>query len=172
MVKALILARGSRGRRRRCTLVRPYADSAARWTVRLNVGEGVVISVQQMDDDPTSSRLAAMLPLLLDGLDWAIREGLLDVERLPRDEALIVVAEQLGSRLWSGGPMSDGFAVRKSRDIVQGDQPPMLVVREEGVSSAMVAEGRDGVGRCTWFLGRCWRGSCVIVSRKGSNRRF
>ena len=117
---------------------RPYADGAAQWTVRLNIGDGAVISVQQMDDDPTTSRLAAMLALLLDGLDGAIREGLLDVERLPRDEALIVVAsrreaeEQLGSGLWSGGPMSDGFAVSKSRDIGQGDQPPMLVVREEG----------------------------------------
>ena len=116
---------------------KPYADGAAQWTLRLNIGNGVVISIQQMDNDPKTARLAAVLALLLDGLEGPIRDGLLDVECLPRDEAVIVVAsrreaeKQLGSEFLSREHMSAGFVVSKSTDIVRGDQPPMLVVREE-----------------------------------------
>ena len=121
---------------------RPYPDGAGQWTVRLSVGNGATVSVQQMDDDPATARLAAVLALLLDGLDEFIRDALLDVERVPRDEAVIVIAsrreaqKQLGPGLWSDGPIADGFVVSRSTDIVRGDQPPMLVVREDGFPAA------------------------------------
>ena len=121
---------------------KPYPDGAGQWTVRLSAGNGLAVSVQQMDDDPATARLAAVLALLLNGLDEFIGEALLDVERMPRDEALIVITsrreaqERLDPGLWSGGPIADGFVVSRSTDIVRGDQPPMLVVREDGFPTA------------------------------------
>ena len=121
---------------------RPYEDGAAQWTLRLDIGGGAIVAVQQLDDDPRTARVAAVLALLLDGFDGPIGEGLLDVESLPRDEATIMIASRLeaetqfGADLLPREPMTGGFLVSESRDISRGDQPPMLVVREEEFPSA------------------------------------
>ena len=121
---------------------RSYEDGAAQWTLRLDIGDGAIVAIQQMDDDPRTAKVSTVLALLLDGLDAPMREALLDVESLPRNEATIVVASRQETEKLFGTDrlprehMRGGFAVSQSSDMTGGDQPPMLVVREEEFPAA------------------------------------
>ena len=113
---------------------KPQADGAGHWTVRLEIADGVVVSLVQLDDSPRTAITTAILALLLAGLDPLIRQELLDAERIPRQEAIINVGNkkeveaQLGPELLKLGDMPKGFAVTESTDVARSDQPPILVV--------------------------------------------
>ena len=113
---------------------KPDSDGAAHWTVRLEIAGGVVVTVFQLDDNAKTNVTAAILALLLKSLDWMIGERLLEAESLPRQEAIINVANrreleaQLGPETLQLGDMPKHFAVAESTDVRRTDQPPMLVV--------------------------------------------
>ena len=117
--------------------VKPLSDGAGHWTVRLEVADGILLSLVQLDDDPRTGTLATVLALLLASLDDVIGSRLLDVEHLPRREGIIYVASraeaeaQLGPSLGDLGDMPSGFTVSESVDIVRSEQPPTLVIRAE-----------------------------------------
>ena len=114
---------------------KPLADGAGHWTVRLDVADGVVLSLVQMDDEPRTAVLASLLALVMVGIEQVIGNRLLDVEHLPRQEAVINVVSrkaleaQLGQAVGQLGEMPDGFAVSQSTDFVRSEQPPIVVVR-------------------------------------------
>jgi hypothetical protein len=88
---------------------KPEPDGAAHWTVRLEIAEGVVVSLVQMDVVPSTARTTMILALLLTSLGSVMREHLLKSERMPRQEAIIQVASsrsQWGfcSRAWRKRP--------------------------------------------------------------------
>jgi tetratricopeptide (TPR) repeat protein len=113
---------------------KPQSDGAGQWTVRLEIADGVVISIVQLDDNPRTAATTTILALLLASLDDVIRRRLLDGERIPRSEAIINVASrtefetQIGSDLLNLGDMPKGFAVAESTDVTRTDQPPILVL--------------------------------------------
>jgi tetratricopeptide (TPR) repeat protein len=113
---------------------KPEPDGAAHWTVRLEIAEGIVVSVVQMDDAPLTARTTMILALLLASLGDAMREHLLKSERMPRQEAIIQVASrrefetQLGTEFLNLGEMPKGYAVTESTDVTRSDQPPIFVV--------------------------------------------
>lgn len=116
---------------------KPQSDGAAHWTIRLEIADGVVVSLVQMDDIPATARTTMILALLLASLGDLIRERLLETERIPRQEAIINVAGrmelgmQIGPELLDLGEMPKGFAVAESTDVTRIDQPPILVVCAE-----------------------------------------
>lgn len=116
---------------------RPLSDGAGQWTVRLDVANGVVLSLVQLDAEPRSAILTTVLALLLVGLDGVIGSRLLDVEHVPRQEGIINVASrkeveaQLGPAVGELGEMASGYRVSESTDIGRSDQPPILVIRAE-----------------------------------------
>ena len=116
---------------------KPQSGGSGHWTLRLEIADGVVISLVQLDDSPRTAITTTVLALLLSGLDRIIRQRLLDAERIPRQEAIINVASrkvleaQLGSERLKLGDMPKGFAVAESTDVTRSDQPPIVVVCED-----------------------------------------
>ena len=116
---------------------KPQPDGSGHWTLRLEIADGVVISLVQLDDSPRTAITTTVLALLLSGLDRIIRQRLLDAERMPRQEAIINVASrkvleaQPGSERLKLGDMPKGFAVAESTDVTRSDQPPIVVVCED-----------------------------------------
>lgn len=117
-----------------CLYFKPQHDGAGQWTVRLEIADGIVVSIVQLDSQPRSANTAAILALLLASLDGTIRRELLDAEHLPRREATVNVAsraeleKELGPDLLELGDLSRGFAIAASTDVSRNDQPPMLVI--------------------------------------------
>jgi tetratricopeptide (TPR) repeat protein len=113
---------------------KPMPDGAAHWTVRLDIANGVIVSVVQLDDSPRTAVIAAIVTLLLFTLDDFMRERLLDVESLPRQEAIINIVSrkdieaQIDPSLLNLGDMPKGFAVAESTDVTLNDQPPILAI--------------------------------------------
>ena len=113
---------------------KPESDGSGHWTLRLEIAEGVVVSIVQMDDSPRTAITTTVLALLLSGLDCTIRQQLLNADRIPRQEAIINVASRqeieaiIDPELLSLGDMPRGFAVFESTDLTQNDQPPTFVV--------------------------------------------
>jgi hypothetical protein len=113
---------------------KPQSDGAGHWTVRLEIAEGVAVSLVQLDDSPRTAATTTVLALLLASLDDTIRRRLFDAERIPRHEVLINVASrsefesQVGSDLLNLGDMPKGFAIAESTDVTRSDQPPILVL--------------------------------------------
>ena len=113
---------------------KPQSDGSGHWTLRLEIADGIIVSLVQLDDSSRTAITTAILALLLSGLDRNIRQRLLDAERIPRQEAIIEVTSrkaieaQLGSELLKLGDMPKGYAVATSTDVTQGDQCPIVVV--------------------------------------------
>ena len=113
---------------------KPHSDGGGHWTIRLEIADGVVISLVQLDESPRTAITTTVLALLLSGLDRIIRQQLLDAERIPRQEAIIHVASrqgieaQIDPEVLNLGDMPRGFVVAESADVTLSDQPPILVV--------------------------------------------
>ena len=113
---------------------KPQSDGSGHWTLRLEIADGVIVSLIQLDDSPRTAITTTILALLLLGLDRIIRQRLLDTDRIPRQEAIINVVSrkdfeaQLGSERLELGDMPKGFVIAESKDVAQSDQPPILVV--------------------------------------------
>ena len=113
---------------------KPQSDGNGHWTLRLEIAEGVIVSLVQMDDSPRTAITTTVLALLLSGLDCIIRQQLLNADRIPRQETVINVVSrqeieaQIDSELLNLGDMPTGFAVAESTDVTQSDQPPILVI--------------------------------------------
>ena len=113
---------------------KPQSDGTGHWTLRLQVGEGVLVTLAQMDDDPRTATTTAVLALLLAGLDRVIRQELLDLSQLPRQEGTIYVTTsqhmdtKIDPEVSNFGDMPSGFIVTESVDVTQGDQPPIWVI--------------------------------------------
>ena len=116
---------------------KPQSDGAGHWTLRLEIADGVVVSLVQLDDSPRTAITTTILALLLSGFDRIIRQQLLDAERIPRQEAIIKVASrqeieaQLGPELPKLGDMPKGFVVAKSTNVTQSDQPILVVCADQ-----------------------------------------
>ena len=113
---------------------KPHSDGGGHWTLRLDITDGVVVSLVQLDDSPRTAITTTVLALLLSGLDRIIRQQLLDAERIPRQEVIINVASrqgieaQIDPELLNLGDMPRRFVVAESTDVTLSDQPPILVV--------------------------------------------
>ena len=113
---------------------KPQSDGSGHWTLRLEIADGVVVSLVQLDDSPRTAVTTTVLALLLSVLDRIIRQRLLDAERIPRQEAIINVASrkefeaQLGSERLKLGDMPKGFVIAESTDVTRSDQPSILVI--------------------------------------------
>ena len=113
---------------------KPQSDGSGHWTLRLEIADGVVVSLVQLDDSPRTAVTTTILVLLLLGLECIIRQRLLDTDRIPRQEAIINVVSlknleaQLGSELLELGDMSKGFAITESKDVTRSNQPPIMVI--------------------------------------------
>ena len=113
---------------------KPNSDGSGHWTLRLEIAEGIVVSLVQLDDSPRTAITTTVLALLLSSLDRIIRQRLLDAECIPRHEVIINTVSredleaQLRPDLLKLGDTSKGFAVAESTDVTQGDQPPIVVI--------------------------------------------
>ncbi|MDE0527444.1 MAG: DUF4062 domain-containing protein [Truepera sp.] len=113
---------------------KPYPDGAGHWTVRLEIANGVVVSLVQLDDSPKTAITTTVLALLLAGLDHILRQQLLDAECMPRQEVIINVIKREEFEALPGlerpelGDMPRGFVVTESADVTRGDQPPIVVI--------------------------------------------
>ncbi len=116
---------------------KPRPEGGGHWTLRLEGGDGVVLSIVQMDQSAKTATTGTVIALLLCGLDSIIREELLDVERLPRTEIAVhlcsrreiesvVQLEQVDVQ-----DLPQGFGILESGD-VSGEGPlPIVVVCED-----------------------------------------
>ena len=117
-------------------------DGAGHWTLRLEVADSVVVSLVQLDDEPRTAILTSSLALLLVGFDRATLGRVLDVENLPRREAVVHVTSarelemQLGATMEKLGRVREGYAVTESTDVTSEEQPPIVVIRAEEFPSA------------------------------------
>ncbi len=113
---------------------KPKSDGSGHWTLRLEIADGIVVSIVQLDDSPRTAITTSILALILSGLDRFIRQRLLEAERMPRQEAIINVVskkrleEQIKLEPLNLGDMPNGFAIAESTDISRSDQPPILVI--------------------------------------------
>ena len=113
---------------------KPQSDGSGHWTLRLEIAEGVIVSLVQMDDSPKTAITTTVLALLLSGLDCIIRQQLLNADSIPRQEAVINVVSrqeieaQKDSEILNLGDMPKGFMVFESTDVTRNDQPPTFVV--------------------------------------------
>ena len=112
---------------------KPQPNGAGHWTVRMNVGDGVVISIVQMDESAQTAVTTAVLALLLAILDQQIGDQLLDVAKTPRREAIINVIERTALKEQIGHDVEipdvhDGYAVMESVDLSREEQPPIVIV--------------------------------------------
>ena len=114
---------------------KPHPDGAAHWTLRLRIADGIIVTLTQLDDSPTTAVTTTILALLLSTLDSVVRTRLLDADHIPRQEVTINVVSrrELEAQSESGLPiladMRSGFGVAESTDITLKDQPPIVVVR-------------------------------------------
>ena len=133
----LLISRNGSRRRQAVIYFKPQSDGSGHWTLRLEIADGIIVSLLQLDDSPRTAITTAILALLLSALDRIIRQRLLDAERIPRQEAIIEVTSRkeiearLGPELLKLGDMPDGYALVKSTDVTQSDQFPILVVCAE-----------------------------------------
>ena len=113
---------------------KPQPDGGGHWTIRLEIGGGVIISLVQLDDSPRTATITATIALLLLGFDSIIRHRLLDADRIPRREAIINVVSRAGlevrinPEVLNLGDMPEGFAVAESTNVTRSDQPPIVAV--------------------------------------------
>lgn len=113
---------------------KPHPDGGGHWTIRLEVGGGVIISLVQLDDSPTTATITATIALLLMGFDSIIRQRLVEADRIPRREAIInvvgrtVLEAGVDPKVLNLGDMPEGFAVAESTDVTHGEQPPIVVI--------------------------------------------
>ena len=100
---------------------KPQLDGAGHWTVRLEMGEGVVITVAQLDDSVRTSLITMNLVLLLASCDEMIWKDVLGRSGAGEREVVVNVcfkgeldaqfgAETLGLRV-----LKDGFGVMEVR---------------------------------------------------------
>ena len=54
---------------------KPHADGRGHWTLRLRNADGVIVTLGQLDDSPTTAVTTTILALLLSGLDSVVREA-------------------------------------------------------------------------------------------------
>jgi hypothetical protein len=113
---------------------KPQSDGGGHWTVRLEIAEGVTVSLAQLDDNARTAVTTTILALLLASLGDTIRRRLLDAERIPRHEVIVNVPgrsefeSQVGSALLNLGDLPKGFAIAGSTDVTRSDQPPIMVI--------------------------------------------
>jgi tetratricopeptide (TPR) repeat protein len=113
---------------------KPHSDGASHWNVVLDISDGVIVTVSQLDDSPRTAVIAMILVLLLKILDRKIRRAVLDTQKLPRLEAIINIASrgeleaQLGPELLNLGDMPDGFKIAESTDLTSSEQPPIVII--------------------------------------------
>ena len=116
---------------------KPHEHGEAHWTVRMDVGTRIVVSVVQLDEEPGTAVTTAALALLLFVLDRTLGEQLLGAKDFPRREATVnvvsrgVLEEQVGDRI-EIPDMEDGYAVMESCDPTREEQPPIVVVCRGG----------------------------------------
>ena len=141
---------------------KPLPDGAGHWTLRLEVAGGVVLSLVQLDGEPRTAILTTILALLLVGFDRATLGRVLDVEHLPRREAVVNVTSvkdleaQLGASIRRLGRMPERYAVSESTDVTSAEQPPILVIRAEEFPTAW-RPGEDGLSEVHVLLGELLR---------------
>ena len=134
---------------------KPQSDGSGHWTLRLEIANGIIVSLVQLDDSPRTAITTAILALLFSGLDRIIRQRLLDAERMPRQEAIIEVTSRkeiearLGPELLKLGDMPNGYALAKSMDVTQSDQFPILVVCADQFPTPWASERTRSLG-CTF----------------------
>jgi len=113
---------------------KPHNDGASHWTVRLAIGNGVIVTVTQLDDDAGTAVTTLAIALLLSSQLRTIRRYLLDTERFPRNEAVIQLISRMdfehhiSADLASIGDMSMGFVVAETSDVTRADQPPIVAI--------------------------------------------
>ena len=96
---------------------KPHPDGAGHWTVRLEMGEGVLTTVTQLDDSVRTSLVTMNLALLLASCDEIIWEDVLGRSGTGVREVVINVCckgqldTQLGAEASRLGDMKDGFEV-------------------------------------------------------------
>ena len=73
---------------------KPQLTGGGHWTVRLQSGGGIVISIVQMDDNPRTAATATIVATLLTVLDEDIGEQLLSVREAPRREAVVNIIDK------------------------------------------------------------------------------
>lgn len=116
---------------------KPQADGSVHWTLRLEIADDVVVSLVQLDDDPRTAITATVAALLLSSLDRIVRQRLVDIEHIPRREAVITISSrkqleaQLGAKLPSPNDMSKGFVVAEVAGGPDSDQASILIACAE-----------------------------------------
>jgi tetratricopeptide (TPR) repeat protein len=121
---------------------KPQSDGALHWTIRLQIGGGVTVTLMQLDAEIDTGITAIILVLLLGSLEEMIRSRLLDAEEMPRAEATIYmcgrkdIETSLGHDFLNLGDMPNRFSIGESTDPGRKDQPPsVLILSEEFVTS-------------------------------------
>jgi len=113
---------------------KPHPDGAGHWTLRTEIGGGVVATVTQLDDSTRTAVVAMLVALLLRCLGPAIRSSVIETESTPRTEVAIHVLGRtefdahVEPALSGLGDMPSGFSVTRSTDVARHDQPPIFVI--------------------------------------------
>ena len=116
---------------------KPQSDGAAHWTIRLELGTGVVATIGQLDDSPQGAVIAMVTALLLGGMSSRVRTSILEADDLPRNEFMINITNrvdfeaQIDPEMFPLGELQKGFAVTSSTDLARDDQPPIIVIFED-----------------------------------------
>ncbi len=116
---------------------KPQLDGSGHWTIRLGIADGVVVSLVQLDDNPRTAITTTVVALLLSSLDRVIRQRLVDVEHIPRGEAVITISNrkqleaQVAVKLPNPGDLPKGFLVAESAGGPDSNQASILVACAE-----------------------------------------
>ncbi len=116
---------------------KPYPDGASHWTVRLDVGKGVITTITQLDVSPRTATVAMMLALLLRSLSSLIATRLIEADSVSRSEVVINVVnkleleDQVPKAGMVIGEMTGGFAVAESRSVNESEESLLIVVLDD-----------------------------------------
>ena len=134
---------------------KPYQGGAGHWTVRLEIGEGVLITVRQLDQSVKTSLITMNLVLLLASCDETIWRDVLGSSAVGPSEMIVDVWSkkeldaQFGSDTLGGAELKNGFTVVEAGVTETGAEGQLLVVWDEEFGGAWrpMAEGVSDVHR-------------------------
>ena len=115
---------------------KPHRDGAGHWTVRLEVSEGVLITVRQLDDSVRTSLMTMDLALLLGSCDEAIWGDVLGWSAVDARELVVDVCckedldAEFGVETLGLGELKNGFTVVGAGVTATEAEGRFLVVRD------------------------------------------
>ncbi len=114
---------------------KPQSDGAAHWTLRVPLGQGIIVGVNQLDDEAWVASVALLIVMLFRVLAIPLRDSVVAVRNLPRRELQLTIVSHdefkthvPGHVSGLGDTLSQKFVISRAVDITRKPDSPTIVI--------------------------------------------